>query len=64
MRKIILGLMTLGCIITMSYEFEANLKIGYDFLRADTNFGIFPNSINGNKTKPQIIEKVEVIEKI
>ncbi len=32
MKKIILGRMTLICVITMSYDFEANIKVGYDFL--------------------------------
>ncbi|WP_068448824.1 hypothetical protein [Caviibacter abscessus] len=37
MKKIILGLMTLICIVTMSYDFETNIKVGYDFFRHNTN---------------------------
>ncbi|WP_269431473.1 hypothetical protein [Caviibacter abscessus] len=37
MRKIILGIMTLASISAMSYDFEANIKVGYDFFRNSTN---------------------------
>ncbi|WP_068268226.1 porin family protein [Caviibacter abscessus] len=37
MKKIILGIMTLASISAMSYDFEANIKVGYDFFRNSTN---------------------------
>ncbi|WP_068268238.1 hypothetical protein [Caviibacter abscessus] len=39
MKKIILGLMFIFYgVISMAYDFDATLKVGYDFFRADTNF--------------------------
>ncbi|WP_068448823.1 hypothetical protein [Caviibacter abscessus] len=52
MKKIILGIMTLTSISAMSYDFEANIKVGYDFFRNSTNVKIEKmRLINGDPVK-------------
>ena len=37
MKKLILGLITLVSSLSMTYQYEANIKVGYDFFRASTD---------------------------
>ena len=37
MKKLILGLVTLISSLSMTYQYEANIKVGYDFFRASTD---------------------------
>ncbi|WP_068268228.1 hypothetical protein [Caviibacter abscessus] len=52
MKKIILGLMTLICIVTMSYDFETNIKVGYDFFRYGTNIKNKKDSLGVRQSFP------------